>query len=194
MVSFRNLATCFQGHLQSFVHFVFVCNNFFVFFIFKLFTLIGGTNNHQSFCSHMGCCVLQLLLISYSSLTVTCFSLLSCVNLDTIGQVLYINGSIQCYTWWQFIVITIVSIWIASLPIAIYAASWSLYVHMVSAKKFLLSLLLPLPTIIYWLHVSIIYRNNNEPEAEMQDKKGRVKLLKKCKTCCKGHFAVIMEQ
>ena len=144
-----------------------------IFLIFKISKMVRKGNDHQSqtFYSRICCCVLKLLLISYSTITVTCFSLLSCVNLDSIGNVLFIDGSIQCYTWWQFIVITIVCIWIASLPIAIYAASWLLHLHMVSARKFPLSLLLPLPTIIYWLYVRITNRNNNELEAEMEDEK-----------------------
>ena len=195
-IFFQDISWCPFENLQpvskvlfkaSFILYLFAII-FFVFFIFKLFTLIRGKNNHQSFYSHMCCCVLQLLLISYSSLTVTCFSLLSCVNLDSIGQVLFIDGSIRCYTWWQFIIITIVCIWIASLPIAIYAASWLLNVHMVSAKKFLLSLLLPLPTIIYWLHVCIKKRNNNEPEAEMQDKKRPNKIAEEMQDLLEGPF------
>ena len=144
---------------------------FLIFLIFKIIKMIRKENNHKSQKSYsrIHCCILRLLLISYSTITVTCFSLISCVNLDSVGKVLFIDGSIQCYTWWQFIVITIVCIWIASLPIAIYAASWLLHFHMLSAEKFLLSLSLPLPTIIYWLYVRITNRNNNDPQTEMED-------------------------
>ena len=40
---------------------------------------------------------------------------------------------------------------------------------MLSAEKFLLSLLLPLPTIIYWLYVRITNQNNNESQVKMKD-------------------------
>ena len=163
---------------------------FFIFLIFKIFKMIRKGNNHRSqvFYSRICCCVLRLLLISYSTITVTCFSLLSCVNLDSVGRVLFIDGSIQCYTWRQFIVITIVCIWIASLPIAIHAASWLLHVYMVSSKKFLLSLLLPLPTIIYWLYVRITKRNNNKPEAETEDDKRRSENAEEMQDLLEGPF------
>ena len=80
---------------------------FFIFLIFKICKMIRKGNDHQSqtFYSRICCCVLRLLLISYSTITVTCFSLLSCVNLDLIGKVLFhrwINSvlhmvAIHCY-------------------------------------------------------------------------------------------------
>ena len=163
---------------------------FFIFLIFKISKMVRKGNDHQSqtFYSRICCCVLRLLLISYSTITLTCFSLLSCVTLDSIGKVLFIDGSIQCYTWWQFIVITIVCIWIASLPIAIFAASWLLHFHMLSTGKFLLSLLLPLPTIIYWLYVRITNRNNNKPEGVMEDEKRPSENIEEMQDLLEGPF------
>ena len=163
---------------------------FFILFIFKIFEMVRKSNNHGSHTFHLRihCCVLRLLLVSYSTLTVSCFSLLSCVNLGPFGKVLFIDGSIQCYTWWQFIVLTIVCIWIVSLPIAIYAASWLLHFHMLSAKKFVLSLLLPLPTIIYWLYVRSTNKNNTESQAEMEDKNSLSEHVEEMQDLLEGPF------
>ena len=69
-IFFKDISWCPFENLQpvskvlfkaSFILYLFAII-FFVFFIFKLFTLIRGKNNHQSFYSHMCCCVLQLLL------------------------------------------------------------------------------------------------------------------------------------
>ena len=163
---------------------------FFIFLIFKIFKTIRKGNDHQSqtFYSRRCCCVLRLLLVSYSTMTVTCFSLLSCVNLGPFGKVLFIDGSIQCYTWWQFIVITIVCIWIASLPIAIYTASWLLHADMLSTENFLLSLLLPLPTIVYWLYVCVTHQNNNELEAGIEDGNRRSENAEEMQDLLEGPF------
>ena len=112
---------------------------------------------------------MRLLLISYSTITVTCFSLLSWVKLGSKGNVLFMDGSIQCYTRWQFIVIAIVCIWIASLPIAIYATSWLLHINKLSAERFLLLLLLPFPAIIYCLYVFFILPRGSDLSTELRD-------------------------
>ena len=144
---------------------------FLIFIVFRLFKSIKNNDDYcgQTFYSRIYCCVMRLLLISYSTMTVTCFSLLSCVNLGSMGKVLFIDGSIQCYKWWQFIVITIVCIWIASLPVAIYATSWLLRTNKLSTDRFLLLLLLPFPAIIYCLYIRFILLRGSDLSTELQE-------------------------
>ena len=81
---------------------------FLIFNIFKRFQNRDSDCTFNSLYSRLYCCTLRILLISYATITVSCFTLLSCVDLGSYGKVLYIDGSIQCYTWWQFIIIAIV--------------------------------------------------------------------------------------
>ena len=98
------------------------------------------------------CCILRLVFISYAGITAPCFSLLSCVQLGHHGKVLFIDGSIQCYRWWQMIVICVVCCWIVPFPVTIYMSSQLLHKNMLSAKHFFLSLIFPLPAICRWLY------------------------------------------
>ena len=126
--------------------------------IFKHFRNDEYVRAHNS---RLYCCMLRVLLVAYSSITVTCFTLLFCVNLGPFGNVLHIDGSIQCYQWWQFLDIVVIFIWIASYPIGIYAASWLMHRRKLSTEWFLLSLFLPFPTIMYWVYVRIYGSEEN---------------------------------
>ena len=144
-----------------------------IFLIFKTSELLKGYDEHTSeaFSSRLFSCALRILLISYATITVTCFNLLSCVDLGPFGKVLFIDGSIHCYNWWQLIVIAVVCIWIASYPIAIYVTSWLLHRNRISTRWFLVSLLLPFAVIIYWIYVPITCRKDNTAAVQLQAKK-----------------------
>ena len=138
--------------------------------IIKLLMHINDSKLHANY-SRMACCVLRMVLFSYGTITTTCFTLLSCVQLGSFGKVLHLDGSIRCYTWWQYIVIAIVCFWIASLPFAIYTASWLTHRNFLSTGPFLLSLLIPFPTIIYWICIRIMrcLKRSSEIELRLED-------------------------
>ena len=136
---------------------------FFAFLIFQVRQLFNNScdENRNAFHMRLCCCLLRILLISYGTLTATFLNLLLCVDLGSLGIVLFIDGSIECYQWWQFIVIAIAFVWIAFYPIAIYAASRLLHRNMLTTGYFLLALALPFPTVLYWLYVR--YISHKEP-------------------------------
>ena len=151
----------------SFIMYLFIIV-FIIFAISKIIKLLMNINDSKlhTYYSRMACCVLRIVLISYGTITVTCFSLLSCVQLGSFGNVLHLDGSIHCYTYWQYIVIAIVCIWIASLPFAIYTASWLMHRTFLSTGRFLLALLMPFPTVIYWIYIRIKHRIKCSSETE----------------------------
>ena len=113
------------------------------------------TNQPKSIILRVLPCGLRIILISYATITYSSFSLLSCLPFHTSEKVLFIDGHIQCYQWWQFIVGLIVICWIASFPIVLYTSCWLLHRRMMSTRMFVLSLIFPLAVIIYWLYVWI---------------------------------------
>ena len=130
-------------------------------FICKIFRLVKPNYDTKAFYSRLNCGILRILLISYSTITVSCFTLLFCVELGSLGKVLYIDGTIQCFRWWQYTVIAIVCIWIALYPVTIYASSWLIQRNQLTKGNYLLSILLPLPTILYWIFIRICHRKDN---------------------------------
>ena len=114
----------------------------------KLFhSTIAGLND-----SRLICCTVRLIFISYAGITASFFSLLSCVHLGHLGKVLFVDGSIRCYKWWQVLVICVICCWTIPFPAIISTTSQFLHKNMLSIKQFLICLLFPLPAIMYWLY------------------------------------------
>ena len=133
--------------------------------IIRHFMHNDNTSAHHS---RLYCCFLRMLIISYSSITKTCLTLLFCIDLGPIGNVLYIDGSIRCYQWWQFLNIFVALIWIGSFPVGIYAASWLTHRNKLPVTGFLLSLLFPLPTIVYFVFIRICYPKDSIEGSDMR--------------------------
>ena len=111
---------------------------------------------------------LRLILIGYATVTTAFFSLLSCIPLNDMEHVLFVDGSIKCYQWWQFIIILIVICWVVSFPISIYSSSWLLHKKMMSVRMFVVSLFFPCVAIMYWLH-SHLRVSRKQPGTELSD-------------------------
>ena len=129
----------------------------------KLLKIVKGTSLNNS---RLLCCILRLALISYSGITLTCFSLVSCVQVGYFGKVLFIDGSTSCYTWWQMVTIIVVCCWIVPFPVTIYASSNLLHHNMLSAKQLLLCFTFPLPAVCYWM-----YTCYKKPQRELRQEK-----------------------
>ena len=176
---YQGLSWCPFDHLQSvskllfktsFTFYLFIVI-FVIFLISKMAEALFMKKNLRAFYSRLHCCMLTLLLMSYATVTVSCFTLLSCVDIGPIGKVLHIDGSIHCYQWWQVLVIAIVCMWIASYPLAIYAASWLLHRHKLCTRTFLLSFLMPFPVIFYWIYIRICCHKVDVPTLNMGGQK-----------------------
>ena len=157
----QDLAWCPLNNLQP-VSKALLKNSFIIYLFFLMLLVFTLSKTGKLFritkcrglkSSRLLCSILRLVLISYAGFTVTCFSLLSCVQLGHFGKRLFIDGSVQCYQSWQIVIIFVVSCWIAPFPLTIYASSQLLHVNMLSAQQFILCLLFPIPTIFYWLHL-----------------------------------------
>ena len=159
---FRSLQSISKVLLKcSFIGYLFFLI-FFMFIVFRtgmLLKIIVRDADH----SRLLCCTLRLTLISYAGITVTCFSLLSCVQIDHLGKVLFIDGSISCYSWWQIFMICFMCCWIVPFPVTIYTSSQSLSENILTTKQFFLCLLFPLPAICHRLYNR---RNNARKDVE----------------------------
>ncbi len=92
------------------------------------------------------------VLFSYQKLLGGAFALVQCVEIE--GQtVLYVQGNIQCYTWWQTIVT--LYIFLSAVPIFILLSYAPYYIHQksMSVKVFILACLFPVPVMMCY-HLS----------------------------------------
>ena len=182
----QNLSWCPIDNLQPvskvlLKSFFILCLFFLTFLVFllckagRLLKIITTKLNN----ARLLCCILRLALISYAGITAACFSFLSCIQLGHLGKVLFIDGSISCYRWWQMIVICVVCFWIVPFPVTIYTSSQLLHRNILSANQIFLCLLFPLPAICYCLYTcyKTASKDNDDVENLSQDARDILQII-----------------
>ena len=93
---------------------------------------------------------LETLLLGYETLADTSLKLIHCVP---IGQEwrLFMDGNIQCWQWWQYLLIVFIVVFVIPLVLVLFWGSLMLSKDRVSAKEFLMSCAFPLPFLLIWL-------------------------------------------
>ena len=125
---------------------------------------------------------LLAFLFSYQEMVIGTFALLKCVQVDQ-TKVLYIQGEIQCYQWWQMIVKIYTCICI--LPVFLILSHFFFYVkdNSMPERIFLLACVFPFPVLLYYLLGQIFRKcklrnneatENKEPAAEYSDRQAYV--------------------
>ncbi len=89
-------------------------------------------------------------MLSYQRLTHTAINMVDCVPVND-TKVILLDGSIQCYTWWQYIVWFYIICCILSFPIYMVLSPNWLRERTVTIQGFIVGLLFPLPALIYHL-------------------------------------------
>ena len=90
----------------------------------------------------------NLMLLGYSSVALFCLHSVHCVGLsDGTGKTyLFVQASVECYQWWQQILIVTFVTCVAPFPITLYIGCRLLRSGRISSNKFLIILTLP-PTV-----------------------------------------------
>lgn len=93
---------------------------------------------------------LETLLLGYETLADTTLKLMHCVPMGSDWH-LFIDGNIQCWQWWQYLLIAFIVVFIIPLIVVLYWGSLMLANAKVSAKEFLIACALPLPCLLVWI-------------------------------------------
>ncbi len=90
------------------------------------------------------------VLFAYQRIVSGAFALVQCVEVGK-QEVLYIQGDIMCYTWWQYI--TKIYICTSVIPIFLVLSHTPFYVQdkIMSVRTFVLACIFPLPVILCFL-------------------------------------------
>ena len=98
------------------------------------------------------------------------FSLIQCVDIDN-NKVLYIQGDIQCYTWWQTAIE--VQIYFSILPMFITLTIFPFWVKekQMSVGMLILACLLPIPVLVYLIIVAIVKARKNYIQSTQIEKR-----------------------
>ena len=154
----RNLSWCPFGNLSP-VPKVLFNMSFILYLLFLLLVMsilsylcsLRRKSTFMSFSRRLVPCGLQLILLGYTTITSSLFSLLLCQPVHPSKQVLFIDGTIQCYQKWQIVILLIVICWVAPFPIALCMLYWLLHRKKMSIKMFVLLLVFPFAAILYWI-------------------------------------------
>ena len=93
---------------------------------------------------------LETLLLGYERLADTSLKLMHCVSIDKDWR-LFVDGTIQCWQWWQFLLIAFIMSFIIPLVLVLFWGSLRLSKDKVTAKEFLIACVFPLPCLLFWL-------------------------------------------
>ena len=112
---------------------------------------------NKSLQTRLLCSILQIIILSYSMITSNLFSLVTCVSMENGKKILFVDGNIQCYRWWQHTIIAFIVIWVFPLGISLFTATNLLKRRCISVKEFFLSLIIPLPMNVIFIVRHFLY-------------------------------------
>ena len=93
---------------------------------------------------------LETLLLGYERLADTSLKLMHCVPVDKDWR-LFVDGTIQCWQWWQFLLTAFIMSFVIPLVLVLFWGSLRLNKDKVTAKEFLLACAFPLPCLLFWM-------------------------------------------
>ena len=101
--------------------------------------------------------ILQTILLGYANLASMSFDLLTCVPIRSEKRLFY-DGNIACFQPWQFLFVAFDCVFFVPFLFVLMWGSFKLYRGTVSVANFLLACCLPLPILLYWAYIALIYR------------------------------------
>ena len=101
--------------------------------------------------------LLLVFLMSYQQIITGVFTLVQCVKAEE-QSVLYVQGDIICYTWWQICIKVFILLNILPLLLIISHLPFQIKDNTISTKCFLFSCVFPIPVLIYVFHLKIYRR------------------------------------
>ncbi|XP_047143666.1 uncharacterized protein LOC124817516 isoform X1 [Hydra vulgaris] len=128
-------------------------------YVLKFFVL----NDYQKeqtirFSVRLKVATIQIILIAYATLTSMSLALLNCVPVSN-KYVLFIDGTITCFRWWQFVIFAFVIGWIIPFPIVLVCSIVHLKIGAISYNKFVLGWALPLCYLIWTITMHLFYKD-----------------------------------
>ena len=104
---------------------------------------------------------LETLLLGYERLADTSLKLMHCVPIDKDWR-LFVDGTIQCWQWWQFLLTAFIMSFIIPLVLVLFWGSLRLNKDKVTVKEFLIACAFPLPCLLFWMFR--VYRKKDDQQ------------------------------
>ena len=136
-----------------------LCNNFYNFMAERLCSY-RALSHETSFRVRMRVTTIQILLLAYSTITYMIMNLVNCVPIN--GElVLYMDGTIKCFTWWQVAALLLTIFWLVPFPFALVFGINQLGLNRLTYNQFIASLTFPV-CFLCWLAFKGCLRETNK--------------------------------
>ena len=126
--------------------------------VFCVFLIYGArqvwakvhNSHHPSLAPHLSAAT-EVVLLGYASLATSAFKLLTLKHISPGKDIhLFFDGNIVFVTWWQYILLGCVIIYVIPfVGLLFWGASW-LNEKRITAREFLIACAVPLPFLLYW--------------------------------------------
>lgn len=126
--------------------------------------------------SHYVAVLVEVLLLGYERLAETSLKLMHCVSIGS-KKWLFIDGNVQCFQWWQYILLAYIVVFLMPFILVLYCGSWKLYKSTISGYEFLAACIFPLPFILYWSLRGILKRKGSDSTIVREDSKDVLEVL-----------------
>ena len=141
----RLLFTSFPILLLIILGMISICHS-----IIKLFkkSTVNMTENQPNnaltaFKVRLVSCTVNVILLTYATISKTTLALLNCVKINQI-RVLYLDGTITCYNTWQYVITAFATVFIFPLPVGLHIATRKLKTGHLTVSQFLFQMFLPI--------------------------------------------------
>ena len=112
------------------------------------------------------CLFLKMIILSYLPISAFLFNTINCYQVNN-TRVVYVQGDIGCYNYWQKLTFVIMAVWVAPLCGTLHMASRLLEGNKVSTNQFTTMLVFPLCVIIYYVYTRIFEMKSISSERKM---------------------------
>ncbi len=123
----------------------------------------GEHKKEDTFLVRLSTGFMLCLLFTYQRLATSSFTLLNCVPVGD-ESVLFIDGSVQCYQYWQLGVIAYAVCCIVPFCFVLTLGPGLLKDGYISLPSFFIACILPFPFVIYWVTLRLVKRGKPVPE------------------------------
>ena len=104
----------------------------------------------------LGVCFIRILMLSYKNMASATLILLNCVEVSGV-RVLFIQGDMKCYQWWQMVLAVFFFTWILFFPLSLKVSYNMFMKDEISFLRFMLCLMVPFAVVVnYRLNRNVV--------------------------------------
>ena len=98
----------------------------------------------------LGVCFVRILMLIYKNIATVSLTLFNCIEVAGI-KVLYIKGDVECFQWWQIIMVVFFCTWILFFPLSLKCSYKMFMKDEITFPQFICCLMAPCALVAYFL-------------------------------------------